>query len=1184
MAVRIVAGRAGSGKSLRCFERIVSDMKRDPLGPPIYWVVPKQATFSTERWLTCRSGLKAFSRCRVVSFDSLATEIISQVGGGKRAMITKKGRLLILGHLLRSQSPELSHFKASSRTPGLASELLTQLDELARHGQTDTLNQAITELSSPEHSGDASRLLRDKLADLNTLSKAYRDFLGPDRFDKDRRMEFVLSQLGTCQRFREASFYIDGFLDLLDFERRMIASLASVAANLEVTFCMPEDSPLLDGKSIHLYPDEDSIFHRTELAHRALRIVLAEKQIPVEVVRLSPKLPTRRQANAEALGLLERAFSGGKAQPVTGSGVTFIEAPDLRSEVDAAAREILKLTRNDYRFRDILLLTRDLGIYERHIVSSFTEHGIAFFTDRRRDAACHPFLRLLRAVLAIAVTGYSTEHVVTLCKTGLMPGCSEELAAQVENWAISRGFRGDAWAAPTPSAPNPQHAELESLRRQLIAQLKPTIDALRTEGGLSVRDACTRLITLFEELKVRENLARWITQATDARDFEAAAEHQQVWSELIGLVEELADLLGDTTVTASDLQTILLSGLSGLDLGITPATVDQVLVGTAERTRVGDAKVVILLGLSDGIFPVHHADDRLLSDRDRRQLKSLNVSLDDDGSQRQLDERLIAYLAFTRASEKLILCRPTADENAAPLTPSSYWVLAGTICRDAQRIAARPESDATPADISTPRQLAGALLRWARTSKPEADATMTWLYNYFATAAVDESLLDQCRHAVWNALGRRNEVKLSSETAGQLFPFPMVLSDRQIETFAACPYKHFVEYGLSLHEPIAPEFSQREVSSVAHNILDWVCEDMLREAGNWDELPAEKIEQEMRRLTEKATARAIEGLTWDGSSDPNQLTPRDRHLISRVSGMVSKVIDAHRAAAEHTRFVPRKAGVRFAPADPERPKPELPPLEYELASGGKLVLTGKIDRIDASPDGRRVAAWDYNLGGQAPSLPRVYRGLEIRILIHLLVLRDAAAELLGAEGRVEPSGAFVLGIRDAVERYSDLKEFSEAKETASLEYQLARRAAQGLLNREHLSDLDPNLESGQRSSLFPVALTSTGAVHGGSTSALTPTHMERLLAHAEATIKEIAQKIHDGEIPVRPFKLATTSACVSCSYQKICRFDPRNGEGGGQYSFVELTTAKQVLEALVPPAPPPASDEPPKAGKGKRRG
>jgi len=69
VSVRFVIGRAGSGKTKHCFDAIVEAMRAEPLGAPIYWILPKQATFSAERELTTRSGLDGFCRARVLSFE-----------------------------------------------------------------------------------------------------------------------------------------------------------------------------------------------------------------------------------------------------------------------------------------------------------------------------------------------------------------------------------------------------------------------------------------------------------------------------------------------------------------------------------------------------------------------------------------------------------------------------------------------------------------------------------------------------------------------------------------------------------------------------------------------------------------------------------------------------------------------------------------------------------------------------------------------------------------------------------------------------------------------------------------------------------------------------------------------------------------------------------------------------------
>src|SRR2546421_10775935 len=100
MPVTFVIGRAGSGKTARCFRALTEAMRQDPLGPPLFWLVPKQATFMAERDLTCGSGLGGFCRARVVSFESFGRLIAEECGGSSVPEVTPLGRQMILGHLL----------------------------------------------------------------------------------------------------------------------------------------------------------------------------------------------------------------------------------------------------------------------------------------------------------------------------------------------------------------------------------------------------------------------------------------------------------------------------------------------------------------------------------------------------------------------------------------------------------------------------------------------------------------------------------------------------------------------------------------------------------------------------------------------------------------------------------------------------------------------------------------------------------------------------------------------------------------------------------------------------------------------------------------------------------------------------------------------------------------------------
>src|SRR5215218_6286303 len=214
MPVTFVIGRAGSGKTRRCFDRIVAAMRADPLGPSIFWIVPRQATFTAERELTCSSGLGAFSRARVVSFEQLADDVLAACGGSAVPEVSGLGRQMILGHLLRRLQPRLQFFKSVARQPGVAGELDATFAELERAGKGSADLAALLDEREPFANTEADPdALVPKLRDLTLLYDEYTNLLGQDRLDQHRRLLRVLECMQQTPAFRGATVYVDGFYD-----------------------------------------------------------------------------------------------------------------------------------------------------------------------------------------------------------------------------------------------------------------------------------------------------------------------------------------------------------------------------------------------------------------------------------------------------------------------------------------------------------------------------------------------------------------------------------------------------------------------------------------------------------------------------------------------------------------------------------------------------------------------------------------------------------------------------------------------------------------------------------------------------------------------------------------------------------------------------------------------------------
>ena len=79
MNLTMYIGRAGTGKSFACYERIREIIEQNP-GEPIILLVPEPATYKVERELAEFMPNGGFTTVRVVGFGRLAYQVYQSIG------------------------------------------------------------------------------------------------------------------------------------------------------------------------------------------------------------------------------------------------------------------------------------------------------------------------------------------------------------------------------------------------------------------------------------------------------------------------------------------------------------------------------------------------------------------------------------------------------------------------------------------------------------------------------------------------------------------------------------------------------------------------------------------------------------------------------------------------------------------------------------------------------------------------------------------------------------------------------------------------------------------------------------------------------------------------------------------------------------------------------------------------
>src|SRR5207253_11199171 len=138
----------------------------------------------------------------------------------------------------------------------------------------------------------------------------------------------------------------------------------------------------------------------------------------------------------------------------------------------------------------------------------------------------------------------------------------------------------------------------------------------------------TGLFGVLSRFGVRQTLVKWIEECRERSEHEWAAEHEQIWTEVSSLFQQMVELLGSEKVSLEEFAQIVEAGLEMFDLALAPPTADQLLVGAIDRTRTPPLKALLLLGWSDGLFPSSARELSLLSDAERGELNRREIAIE----------------------------------------------------------------------------------------------------------------------------------------------------------------------------------------------------------------------------------------------------------------------------------------------------------------------------------------------------------------------------------------------------------------------------------------------------------------------------------------------------------------------------------------------------------------------------
>ena len=1114
MGLRFVLGRAGAGKTTYCLAEVAKELKERPLGPSIIVLVPEQSTFQMEQRLTRLDGLEGSFRAQVYSFRRLAWRVFQETGGAKYPLLGNNGKRMLACRLLEENRHRLKSFARVARQAGFYDRLIAVLSELKNYRVTpEVLEQAL----AAWHERSPAK---EKLEDVLLIYRGFEEAIKGKFIDPDDYLGLCAARLGESPTCVRSEVWVDGFKGFTPQEYAVLESLLKTAVRVNVLLC-------LDPEALQEPPQREDVFFCTHDTYNRL-LQTAEKagaDIEPHVVLGTTGLP-RFTASGD-LAHLESMWPAwpGTAYPEDPGRLKLVAAENRWAEIEAVAREILSLCRDrGYRFREIAVLARNLSFYQDTISRVFSVFGIPFFIDVRRPVAGHPLIETVRSALEVVLSGWEYEAVFRFLKTDLAQVSREE-ADELENYVLAHGIQGERWKDPNPWSFRRRYSakeegdeekadlkKINDIREKAVAELLEFEERVKfgpTAGGIS-----RALYALLNELKVKEKLENWSKTAQAQGELEEAAEHAEVYNQFLGLLEEMVEALDDYPLSLEEYMRILEAGLEGLTLGLIPPGLDQVFVGSLERSRPPEVKAVFLIGANEGILPQVSCPDGILGENERSQLSILGVELAPGREEQLFEEQFLIYMGLTRASEYLWVSFSRADEEGKALTPSPVVerlkVLFPRI--EIENVSLEPPGGERDVDyVTVPTKTLSLLAGRLRegTGIEKLDPVWPRVFRWF------EKNCPQSLSLIREGLSYRNtEEPLPQEVAQALYGHPLYLSTSQLEQFLSCPFAYFVRYGLRVKEKETARIRPADLGTFFHEALKRFVEKVSKMALDWKSLGR----QECREIAGEIVAE----MAAEMESETQPLSERRRYLMGKLQEIVER---SAWAVAEHI------AGGEFRPVGVELAvgSEGIPAL---LLDDGeiKMKVVGKIDRVDGviRQDDIYLRVIDYKSGSADFKLDEVYYGLRLQLIAYLDLVVENARVLWGREP--VPAGVFYFQIQNPL-----LKGDIEGAQEAELELLKSFRM-NGLVlgEKEAVSLMHPELTG--NSHIIPVGLKKDGSFTARSRLA-SKEQFHLLTNHFRDLARQGGKRIRAGDVSISPFAKGKRTACDYCGFKSICRFD-----------------------------------------------
>ena len=1073
--LHLIFGRAGSGKTKfarNFFKENYNSAKKQIL------IVPEQYSFETEKAVLEIMGEEKASKINVMSFSRLSEWFFRLYGGLAGQKLTDAGKAVLMQLAIDNAIDNIEVYRKSAQKGELIDLLLSVDSEMKMCAVSPEELFSFAEKTNDEE-------LMAKTKEISLVLSLYdslvaRSYIDP--LDELTKMDKMLSQYDF---FKDSVIVIDSFSGFTMQEMNIISHMLIKADDVYITFCCDNIS------------NENDIGLFSNTAKTLSKVMRKARENGVKIAKPVHLDSSLRFENEELKELEKYLFSWEYEQfEKEPENIEVYKAASLYDESEYVCAKIRELTmKENYRYRDIAVISRNPNNYLGILDVALDERNIAYFMDKPEEVLRKPLVRAVMSALEIVSGGYQSADIFSYLKTGMLKISSYEISL-LENYTYLWKISGKKWLSEFKENPNgfgssmreEDRKTLEIINEQRRKAIEPLRKFEKAANGANGQEISLAIYNLLEDIGAKDQISL-ICEKFDAQGETSKSQEQiRIWDIVMEVLDQISSIMGEKKLDLKEALRLFKTIFSAISISDIPKGVDEVTIGAADRVRLDDPKAVFIMGAVRGEFPKVPQNDSLFSLDERKLLIDAGMPIGRSFEESSSEEMLIAYLASCSSSCKVFFSY-SAEGGAYPsemiLRTQNIFPKLSVKTKDTYK------EEYFADTIGGAFRLASK--KWAENS-PKANA----LKEYFEEKEAFEGKIE----ALKNIVSEKNIEISDKNIAMSLFGSGHRLSASQIETYHLCRFRYFCQYALKARKIEPVDLSALEYGSLMHYLFEKIF-------FSYDS-------KELVNMSEKELRNKIEVLTKEYSKENYEGYDEKS---KRFSVMIKRLCDTAYFLISHIALELSQSKFKPESFEKEVGTDELP-MNISMEDGRTVSVVGKIDRVDVFEDenGKYVRVVDYKTGRKEFDFSEVLYGLNLQMLLYLAALVE--------NKKGEPAGVLYMPSKTS----SVSKERDASEDELLEEFEKTLKMNGIVLNDEGVVSA---MEEKAQGRFIPVKKGKNGEL-SASEYLVSREEFDILSDSIKKKIVSMTKTLQNGDIDASPL-MVNKFGCSYCPYFAVCK-------------------------------------------------